>query len=192
MATGYNYVESYNFNTTPFVDANGNTQFRGVIGAGTQQDPMITGIYVPPAYAQGVLTLIPVSTAITPILQLDVRGIETCYFRILNTGSNALNTFGVHGQVDPTTNLSGNIWEIIASTSAQFTTGTGDATSNSMKVVRRCTNNDPTTLAAGSTCYLFLNVKGLGGMRLVASATAATTLTIEGCHHWSFSKPPNL
>lgn len=171
--------------TSPFIDANGATQYRSVSGAGTQVSPFISEVKVvelPGSSGSDRFLLIPKATAdisvtasLTTILTLDVKALRTVSLTIRNLGAtNSLTSFQISG----TRGTSYNQSMILASTDMDYTTLLGVSLGNQYARVIECDRN-PRTLAPSTNTSLVINVVDIAS--LVLSATSAgTTINYEG------------
>lgn len=172
--------------TSPFIDANGATQYRGVSGAGTQVNPFISEVKVvemPSGGASGDrFLLIPsatanisVTTSLTTILTLDVKALKTVSLTLRNLGAtNPLTSFQISG----TRGTSYNQSLILASTDMDYTTLLGVSLGNPFARVIDCDRN-PRTLAPSANTSLVINVADMASL-VLAATSAGTTLNFEG------------
>lgn len=171
--------------TSPFIDANGVTAYRGVSGTGTQADPYISQIEIvalPESASGDRFLLIPkaptdisVTASLTTILTLDVKALRTVSLTLRNLGTtNPLASFVISG----TRGTSYNQSSILASTDSDYTTLLGISLGNPYSRVIECDIN-PRTLAPSTNTSLVINVADI--VSLVISATSAgTTVNFEG------------
>ena len=171
--------------TSPFIDANGVTAYRGVSGAGTQLDPYISQIEVvslPESASGDRFVLIPkaptdisITTSLTPILTLDVKALKIVSLTLRNLGTtNPLTSFVISG----TRGTSYNQSSVLASTDGDYTTLLGVSLGNEYARIISAFPN-PLTLAASTDSSLVINVADLASVALSATS-AGTTLNFEG------------
>ncbi len=170
--------------TSPFIDANGATAYRGVRGTGTQADPYISQIEVialPESATGDRFLLIPkaptdisVTTSLTPILTLDVKALKTVSLTIRNLGTtNPLTSFVISG----TRGISYNQLSVLASTDGDYTTLLGVSLGNQYARVIEASVN-PRTLAFSTDTSLVINVADIVSL-VLSSTSAGTTVNYE-------------
>lgn len=170
--------------TSPFIDANGVTAYRGVSGAGTQLDPYISQVEVvalPESASSDRFLLIPkaptdisVTTSLTPILMLDVKALKTVSLTLRNLGTtNPLTSFVISG----TRGTSYNQSSILASTDSDYTTLLGISLGNKYARVIDASSN-PRTLAFSTDMSLVINVADIVSL-VLSSTSLGTTVNYE-------------
>lgn len=113
---------------------------------------------------------VPVSGIAT--IEIDTRGFDFCFIR-LESGAAAfteciIDISTLHGSAK---------WETIANVDYFFTTGTGEAEGNPMKLIRKVKSNgtanqsNPRILAANQSTWLILFTAGLPQVRFRISTT---------------------
>lgn len=163
---------------SPAIDGSGQTYYRLVTGAGTEQDPYASVVSVVSSNSVGLIpklaTDVSITTTFTNILTLDVKNSALVSLTLKNTGANPLTDFRISG-------TRGNSYvesSILASSDADFTIMLGVVTSNPHARIVESTKN-PRSLAGNSITSLVVNVKDLYTLTLAATS-AGTTANYEG------------
>ena len=125
-----------------------------------------------PATLSESSTTTTVTTNFTYAFQIDCSTFNKLSLVVHNQGSNAFASALL--QHKPT---SDNFWYNFATTTADFTTNTGESLNNPHKIVRT-SSTDLNVLPGTGRCYLFLDVSFLSEVRLSVRVDSGTSQVV--------------
>ena len=123
------------------------------------------------SFTEGSVSAVTINQAETVLATVDCRGRASLGIRISNTGANALASFNV----DTRFNSSSGSYDRDANYAGAYAADSSASNGNSTLLIVKAGGNNPFTLAAGSSTWIKLNVKGIESIQFVATGDGGTT-----------------
>ena len=117
-----------------------------------------------------------VGTSLTTVITIDCRGKSTLGVQLQNTGAVALSGLQVQARFNSTL----SIWNSIASTTADFTTGNGKTANNASAEIISSGVSGGTidTIPAGGSAWFRMRCNGMESVRIQAQVASGTTTVL--------------